>query len=231
MSMINDALRRASSAARRTSSPSPNPAAEPAAPPPPMPSAASAFPPPPPLAIPDSALPPSLVDEEPAHPRGNKVQLILAVILVLAVGIVAAVNFWEKKNQTPVAVSANEGRKSILPDASSIRTATETLSAVTNRAARAEQAFPTPPAAAPVAASTSKPAPVVPVVAAPNSPPPKFPLLRLQSIYYRPSNPSVMINGRTLYVDDEIQGVKVADIQPANVTLVLSGYTIVLTLR
>jgi hypothetical protein len=223
MSMINDALRRASSAARGNSAPPPNPSVESFAssPPPPMPSAASAFPPPPPLAIPDSALPPSFADEETVQPRSSKVQLILAVILVLAVGIVAAVNFWEKKNQAPVAVSANEGRKTILPDASSIRTATETLSAVTNRAARAEQAFPTPPAAVPVAAPATKPAPVVPVVATPTSPPPKFPLLRLQSIYYRPANPSVMINGRTLYVDDEIQGVK----------LVLSGYTNVLTLR
>ena len=63
------------------------------------------------------------------------------------------------------------------------------------------------------------------------APPPKFPQLRLQSIFYRPANPSVMINGRTLYLDDEVQGVTVADIQPSSVTLVLSGHTNVLTLR
>jgi hypothetical protein len=228
MSMINDALRRASSASRGNNSPSAPPASS-APPPPPMPSAASAFPPPPPLAGADNVLPPSFAEEEPARPRGNKIQLILAIILVLAVGIVAAVNFWEKKSQKPVAVSANESRKSILPDASAIRAATDTLGAITNRAARAEQAFPSTPAPAP--APVAPVAPATPVAAAPSGPPPKFPALRLQSIFYRPSNPSVMINGRTLYVDDEIQGVKVADIQPANVTLVLSGYTNVLTLR
>ena len=52
-----------------------------------------------------------------------------------------------------------------------------------------------------------------------------------QSIFYRPSNPSVMINGKLLCVSDDIQGVLGADIQPSSVTLVLSGYTNVLTLR
>jgi hypothetical protein len=71
---------------------------------------------------------------------------------------------------------------------------------------------------------------VAPAVVA-NSTPAKFPPLRLQSIFYRPSNPSVMINGKLLCISDEIQGVLVADIQPSSVTLVLSGYTNVLTLR
>ena len=66
---------------------------------------------------------------------------------------------------------------------------------------------------------------------APAPAPVKFPPLRLQSIYYRPSNPSVLINGKILYLSDEIQGVTVADITPASVTLVLSGQTNVLTLR
>jgi hypothetical protein len=59
----------------------------------------------------------------------------------------------------------------------------------------------------------------------------RFPALKLQSIYYRSNSPSVMINGKTLFVTDEISGVTVADITPSSVTLVLSGQTNVLTLR
>jgi hypothetical protein len=59
----------------------------------------------------------------------------------------------------------------------------------------------------------------------------KFPPLRLQSIFYRPANPSVIINNKTLFVADEISGVKVAAIQSSSVTLVLSGQTNILTLR
>jgi hypothetical protein len=59
----------------------------------------------------------------------------------------------------------------------------------------------------------------------------KFPPLRLQTIYYRPGNPSVMINSKILFISDEVSGVTVADISPSSVTLVLSGQTNVLTLR
>lgn len=220
MSMINDALRRASSAARGTSAPPPPPPPaeqedQQAEPPPPLP--ASAFPAPPPLALPEDSLPPGLESEEQDGSRGNKVQLILAVLLVLAVGAVAVLNqFHKKKEGQAVDVSANAGSKKILPNANAVQSAAQTLSAVTNRAAAAT---------APLSVTAA-----APVVAAP-VPPPKFPPLRLQSIFYRPSNPSVMINGRTLFLDDEVQGVTVADIQPSSVTLVLSGHTNVLTLR
>jgi cytoskeletal protein RodZ len=85
---------------------------------------------------------------------------------------------------------------------------------------------PTPAATA----TAPTPAPVTPAAATAASQV-TFPPLRLQSIYYRSNNPSVMINGRTLYVNDEVQGVTIAAIQPASVTLVLSGRTNVLTLR
>ncbi len=222
MSMINDALRRASSAARGAGAPPPPPPPlaeqeyQQAEPPPPLP--ASAFAAPPPLALPEDSLPPGLESDEPSGSRRNAVQLVLAILLVLAVGAVAVLNhFHQKKDAQVVDVSANSGSKKILPNANAVQAAARTLSAVTNRAAAATTPL---TAAVPVA-----PVPVAPV------PPPKFPPLRLQSIFYRPSNPSVMINGRTLYRDDEIQGVIVAAINPSSVTLVLSGYTNVLTLR
>lgn len=77
-------------------------------------------------------------------------------------------------------------------------------------------------------------------VAAPvtNSPPaplptpaPVFPTLKLQGIFYRPSNPSVMLNGKTLFLNDEVDKVKVTAITQTSVTVVWSGQTNVLTLR
>lgn len=221
MSMINDALRRASSASRGTSSP-PSPQVEQefqqVEPPPLLP--ASGFAAPRPLAFSNDSLSPGLESDEPSGPRRNTVQLVLAILLVLAVGAVAVLNhFHQKKDAQVVDVSANSGSKMILPNANAVQAAARTLSAVTNRAA-----------VAPAPVSVVAAPPVVAVSAAPG-PPPKFPPLRLQSIFYRPSNPSVMINGRTLFRDDEIQGVIVAAINPSSVTLVLSGHTNVLTLR
>ena len=223
MSMINDALRRASSTARGTSTP-PSPPVEHELqqdePPPLLP--ASGFAAPRPQAFSNDSLSPGLESDEPSGPRRNTVQLVLAILLVLAVGAVAVLNYFhQKKDAQIVDVSANSGSKMILPNANAVQAAARTLSAVTNRAAAAPAPAPLSVVAAP---------PVVAVSAAPG-PPPKFPPLRLQSIFYRPSNPSVMINGRTLFRDDEIQGVIVAAINPSSVTLVLSGHTNVLTLR
>ena len=209
MSMINDALRRASSAARGAGAPSPVP--------PPLP--ASTFPAPPPLGFPENSLPPGLESEEHSS-RKSTFQLSFALVLVFVVAAVAVLNHFHKKRQEQVVgVSANTGSNKILPNANAIQVGAQTLSAVTHRAAAATT--PLAEAAAP------------PVVAVPAAPvvPPKFPQLRLQSIFYRPSNPSVMISGRTLFLNDEIQGVIVADIHPSSVTLVLSGHTNVLTLR
>lgn len=228
MSMINDALRRASRAARGAGTPPPEPVPAEAhsdsdLPPPPLPPGSSVFRAPPPLALPEDSLPPGLEPEEQSGSRKNTVQLVLAVVLVLAVGAVAVLNHLHKKKEGQVVdVSANAGKKKILPNVNAVQTAAQTLAAITNRAAAA-----TTPARAPVAAPTT----VAAMPPAAPAPPPKFPPLRLQSIFYRPANPSVMINGRTLYLNDEIQGVIVADIQPASATLVLSGHTNVLTLR
>lgn len=228
MSMINDALRRASSASRNAAAPPPILPAVPVPPPPPISNAsAEAFPPPPPLSIDAApALPPEFA-EEPLPPRSNKTQMLLAVLLVFAVAIAAVVTWWVRKaEKAPVVVNATEGKKAILPHAEALKTAEETVAKITNQAARAEVA--TVKTSTPLVA---QPTPVPPPVHTSPQPPPKFPPLKLQSIFYRPSNPSVMINGKTLYLDDEIQGVTVADIQASSVTLVLSGHTNILTLR
>jgi len=219
MSLINDALRRASGAARGASAPPPPPI--PAAPPfsAPVPAPVSAFAPPPPLALPVS-------DEEGVDPgagRSTKLQVALGLLLCVTVMGVALMNHWSKKSQdSAVDMSGKMGKKAIVPNAAEARAKLAT----NNPAANAAPVAAAPVAPAPAPATTAPPA----VVAAPQ-PPPKFPALKLQGIFYRPADPSVMINGKTLFLDDQIQGVTVADIQPATVTLVLSGQTNILTLR
>lgn len=220
MSMINDALRRASKAAKGAN-PSPLPP-QILPPPPPPPAAATDVSPPP--------LPPMIDTELPAPPTVDpehnsiRLRLILTLVLVLGVGIAGAIKFRAKKiaeaKAVQLALAAKQTHAPLATDTNGqVKPA---LTPVTRPPSNPVPVSPTPAVAV---------APVVAPAALPAAPPVKFPMLRLQSIFYRPSNPSVMINGRTLYVSDEIQGVTVADIRPASVILVLSGQTNVLTLR
>ena len=54
---------------------------------------------------------------------------------------------------------------------------------------------------------------------------------KLQGVFYRMSNASVLINGQTLFLGDEIDGAKVAAIERRSVHLVMGGRTNVLRLR
>jgi len=218
MSMINDALRRASDAAKNSPEPPPLPV---------TPVAESA---PPPMMAPPTEEALSLRPLE-TQPR-SKLPYILAILLFCCMAGAAVVYVWEKQKKAPrvqpvkpVVVSA--AVKSPDPVSAEVKVAATSRPVIS----------PTPPAQTlaatpPAAKMTASAAPAVAATATPiNAAPVRFPQLRLQSIFYRPSNPSVMINGRTLFVEDEIQGVKVAAIEPSSVTLVLSGQTNVLTLR
>ena len=100
----------------------------------------------------------------------------------------------------------------------------------------------TPPIVAPVVQTNTVIVLVTNVVAAvspatnsaPATPPPSapvFPALKLQGIFYLPSNPSVMINGRTLYVNEEVEKAKVLAITKTSVTVVWAGQTNVMSMR
>ena len=52
-----------------------------------------------------------------------------------------------------------------------------------------------------------------------------FPPMKLQGIYYRVGDSTVLINGRNLTIGDEIDGVKIADIDRQSVTLEFQGQT------
>lgn len=208
MSMINDALRRASNVT------APQPLAESGAAPPPLPSGGfNTF----------TELPP-LVEQPPA--KKTSLPLLLLALFLFCAAAAAGVYLWER-SRTPVLPKKDAKGQivaSVVP-APKVADAPTTAKPATVAAAATATAA---PAAAPQKAAAA------PVSTAPAAVPAAnvtFPQLRLQSIYYKPASPSVMINGRTLYVNDQVQGVTVAAIDPSSVTLVLSGRTNVLTLR
>jgi hypothetical protein len=57
------------------------------------------------------------------------------------------------------------------------------------------------------------------------------PALKLQGMIYHPKHPSVIINGKALFVGDAIDGFRVTTIAPDRVTLVGGGTTNVLLLQ
>ncbi len=62
----------------------------------------------------------------------------------------------------------------------------------------------------------------------PAVPPP--PPLKLQGIFFNPQNPSAVVNGRTVYLGDRVNGARVIGISPVAVTLVSATETNVLSL-
>lgn len=90
-----------------------------------------------------------------------------------------------------------------------------------------------PPSAANSPANSTPAPPVVepPPVAASAVPEPRPPALKLQGIFYRTRNPSVVINSKTLFLGDAIHHATVVAIDRRSVTLVAGGHTNVLTLE
>ncbi len=55
--------------------------------------------------------------------------------------------------------------------------------------------------------------------------------LKLQGVYYRPSNPSALINGQSVFVGDTVDEARIVKIERQSVTVEFSGQTKVLSLR
>jgi hypothetical protein len=92
------------------------------------------------------------------------------------------------------------------------------------------------PTAPSVSAPAATPVPAAPAMslaaaaaAAPATPPP--PAFRLQGITFSASAPSALINGRTVFVGDEVDGAMVTRIDQRSVTLAVEGRTQVLRMR
>jgi len=81
-----------------------------------------------------------------------------------------------------------------------------------------------PPSAVPQDTVVANPAAVT------EAPPPKPALPKLQGIVFSPTRPSVMIGGKTLFIGDKLNGLRVTAVSQESVTLVGAGQTNVLTL-
>ena len=86
--------------------------------------------------------------------------------------------------------------------------------------------LPTPP---PVEIKTNPPAVVIAPVPPP-PPKPEFPSVTLQGIFFDPSRPTALINGKVVAVGDEIGEIKVEAIDARSVKLQFNGMTKVLKL-
>ena len=94
-----------------------------------------------------------------------------------------------------------------------------------------------PPPAANSTALPATVTPSTPVRRPPAAPvtdpksPPAFPALKLQGIYYRRTNPTAMINSQNVGVGEMVDGVRVVGIERMTVTVELEGHKKVLGLQ
>jgi hypothetical protein len=96
------------------------------------------------------------------------------------------------------------------------------------------------PAPAPVVVVEATPSPATPVAAhsnpetsaaAPVVVPAPAPVMKLQAILFSPARPSAVVNGRTVFVGDQIEGFTVTSITRSTCTLVSKTETNVLELK
>jgi len=89
---------------------------------------------------------------------------------------------------------------------------------------------PAAPTAAPTTAPTAgDPTPTPSAIVAPATPPQPEPL-RLQAIVFHPTRPSALISGKSLFVGERVQGMKVVNITKDTATVSGNGKNLVLTL-
>jgi hypothetical protein len=223
MSLINDALRQASQTHKQQTG---APASSGAATPPPLPQ--------------------PVEEPAPLSPWPSLIKLVAVIVLGVALLACAGVflhRAWLSHRSQTVAKSGTQTASAPVNATASNRSPTKVLSqplpptasaqagksplstGAAQNVATVPESKPAPPAAPPVAASQEP----KPVAVAP--PAVKWPALRLQGIFFRPPDSSVVINNKTLYTGDDFQGIKVAQIERDRVTLSLNGQTNSLFLR
>ena len=215
MSLINDALKRASRAQ-----------------PPPAPPAG----------------PPMTPAEQRRPPQWS---VLLVPVLLLGVMVVATWFFWSAAKRWPQAIAQTPPQRvaarepvapaesgTSLPFADALSRSAAVAQQVSSRQSAAESAFPaanlTGGAAALPPANSSNAGAAPPLTNPPpvtEPPKPAAPPLKLKAICYRPSNPSVLINTKTLFLGDKIGDARVIAIDQESVQLLSKGQTNVLTLE
>ena len=176
---------------------------------------------------------------EPAEEATGGRRWMLGVALV---GLLSLVAIWQFRSQPPAEpVNEPENTNASFEVAPTVdATATNNTEAVVTTNAPVEPS-PVPPDESTNAASVAA-VPENPVTDATNAPvvlpsetvappaPKPFPLLQLQQIDWEATQPSVTINGQTLFAGGLIEGVRIMTIEKTNVVLDFEGQTTNLTL-
>lgn len=215
MSLINDALRRAREAERD-------------APPPPSP---------------QMQFRPVEPAQRPRHGLGLIVPAALAVVALLVLLFVwqwaqrrIAMGSREVRALTPPTAQATIAPQSAIPSPEVVAAVQPSppaepsfrADAVTEVANLLPVTSSTTPASPPEAKEQESD--VTNSVAIASPPAPKAPPLRLQAIVFNPKRPSVLINGRTLFVGEKLGDLRVVAIDRESATLVGAGKTNILTM-
>ncbi len=161
--------------------------------------------------------------------RRSAMPLIAGAMILLLLGVGAGVLLQLNKREpatkvavapTQPAVQNSEPQKNIQPAPVAVPVANIPVASQPQISAAPTPVAPTVPA---------EPAPKPPVSAVQvASAKPAWPKLKLQGIIYVPSKPSVVINGKALFVGERVDGAQVVAISPESVTLVFAGQTNVL---
>ena len=161
----------------------------------------------------------------PARGSGGLLLAILGLFLVASLIFIRLTSRNATGGKTPGVSSAPE-TASILPAPPTPRPAAEIVQTAANSSAPLSNVSPKESAAvAPAAIAQNQVSNPVIVEAAPPKPAPK-----LQAIFFNPTRPSAMINGRTVYVGGKVADGKVIGIDQESVTVLAAGQTNVLTL-
>ncbi len=170
----------------------------------------------------------------PSAPAGSMTGMFIVAGIVIFVLLGGFLLMQGMKNRTPVRTQSGEDVQAVVvPDAipaTGQRTSPPPeAEPVVVHASIDEAVREANPHLADPAATTA----VVIEATPPQKPagPPEFPAVKLQGIFYRLNDPSVIINGKTLRTGEIVDGVKVTAIERSTVKVEFDGQTKVLELK
>ena len=171
---------------------------------------------------------------EPVHPVSrDKVSYLGPILMVLIVFVLflAGLLFWKglQTKKELGATSPKQDQTFLRGDHTDANTKTTVQPGiiVTQIVAATPTQTLTEIAPTNLAATNSSAATNPPIALAPPGPPP----LKLQGIFYRPSNPTAMINGKTVAIGELVSGARVLKIERQEVSVERNGKQEVLTLE
>jgi hypothetical protein len=172
---------------------------------------------------------------DPATQRsaGFPVLPLAALIVLVLLGGAFFIAALQKRSAAPQVVNATQADASTTPELASAEPPQQSASVAPSEPATATTlptVQPTAPNSAPDSSSVSTPD--APAMVVPEPPKPVIP--KLQGIFYNPSRPSAVVNGRTVYVGSragEARDFLVLEISRESVTVANGSQTNVLVLE